>query len=274
MKKLPIALQLYSVRDELLADFEGTLQKVKDMGYDGVEFAGLKGKSYAEVKEICDKIGLVPVSAHVTLQDFAKGVEEAVAGFKSLGAKQVVIPAVPTKDMRPDGENFHVLIDTAKAIGEVCKKHGMMLAYHNHDFEFVKIGGEYGLDVLYSEVPADLLQTQIDTCWANVGGVNPAEYVRKYAGRMYTVHLKDFVGQKNDNMYALIGVKDDAEKKAAAQTEFELRPVGYGVQDFPSIIEAAVESGAQWLIVEQDRPSMGKTPLECAEMSINYLKSL
>lgn len=247
--------------------------KGKSHGYDGVEFAGLKQKTYAEVKALCDKIGLTPVSAHVPFSEMMADPENVIAGYKTIGCKQVVIPYLQPEH-RPGAEKFGEVIEGAKVLGEVCKKLDMLLAYHNHDFEFVKLDGEYALDILYKEVPVDLLQTQIDTCWVNVGGENPADYIRKYAGRMLTVHLKDFVGKKSDSMYALIGIQDDAEKKAAAQQEFELRPVGYGVQDFPAILKASEEAGAKWVVVEQDRPSMGKTPMECAEMSINYLKSL
>lgn len=273
MKKLPVALQLYSVRDALAADFLGTLKAVKAMGYDGVEFAGLHGNSFAQVDAWCKEVGLQVVSAHVPFNDLLNNGQELIAGYKALGAKQVVIPSMP-KDLRPESGNFDQFMEGTKKIGEMCKAQGMLLGYHNHDFEFQKIGDQYVLDVLYQEVSSDLLQTQIDTCWANVGGVNPSEYVLQYAGRVYTVHIKDFVGQKNDNMYALIGVKDDAEKKAATQQEFELRPVGYGVQDVPAILKASARAGAEWVIVEQDRPSMEKTPMECAELSITYLHSL
>ena len=164
-------------------------------------------------------------------------------------------------------------VDFLKAILEKCKENGMLFAYHNHDFEFVKVGDEYGLDVLYNTIPADLLVCQLDTCWVNVGGVNPSDYIRKYAGRMYTVHLKDFVGQKTDNMYGLIGLKED-DGSGVKVEEFDFRPVGYGVQNFPEILKASVDAGAQWVVVEQDRPSLGKTPLECAQMSVEYLHNL
>jgi len=126
--------------------------------------------------------------------------------------------------------------------------------------------------VLYREVPAELLKTQIDTCWVNVGGENPAQYLRKYAGRAGIVHLKDFAGQKSERMYALIGIDDD--KDDGETGAFEFRPVGYGKQDFPAILAACEDVGAKWVVVEQDQPSMGKTPLECAKMSIDYLRSL
>lgn len=270
MKDFPIAIQLYSLRDDMAADFEGTLKKVKAMGYDGVEFAGLYGKTAAEVKELCAENGLVPISAHVPFVDMIAD-PSILETYAEIGCEFVVIPYL-TEEYRPGNEKFGEVIEGAKMLGAKANSLGMKLAYHNHDFEFVKIDGEYALDILYKEVPADMLQPQIDTCWVNVGGEDPADYIRKYAGRIEIVHLKDFVGGKTENMYALIGLDDDEEKDAGGK--FEFRPVGSGKQDFPAILAASKEVGARWVVVEQDNPSMDKTPLECAEMSINYLKSL
>lgn len=136
------------------------------------------------------------------------------------------------------------------------------------------IDGEYALDILYREVPAELLKAQLDTCWVNVGGEVPADYIRKYAGRVPVIHLKDFVGQKSANMYALIGIDDGEAKKVDETQAFCLRPVGSGKQDFPAILKACEESGTKWVVVEQDNPSMDLTPIECAKSSIDYLKSL
>ena len=148
----------------------------------------------------------------------------------------------------------------------------MTLLYHNHDFEFEKIDGKYALEVLYDTVPADLLQTELDTCWVRVGGEDPAPYVRKYTGRAPIVHLKDYVGGKSEHMYELIGI--DSDDQAPEENPFELRPVGSGCQDMPAIVAAAEAAGAKWVVVEQDQPSMGLNPLQCAEKSINYLRSI
>ena len=126
---------------------------------------------------------------------------------------------------------------------------------------------------MYERVPADLLKTELDTCWVNVAGENPAAFVLKYSGRAPVVHLKDFYmpAKKPEKMYALIGIDDsEAEQKDEADS-FGFRPVGYGAQDIPAIIAASEKAGAKWLVVEQDDPSMGKTPMECAQMSIEYL---
>jgi len=268
---LPIALQLYSVRDILAEDFVGTLKAVKEMGYDGVEFAGLYGHAPEEIKALLAEIGLVAVSAHVPYAELTADTENTLKAYKEIGCKYVAVPYM-TEEYRPGFPKFREAIENIRAIAEVAKSLGITLLYHNHDFEFAKVDGEYGLDIMYSEIPADLLQTELDTCWVNVAGEDPASYVLKYSGRAPVVHLKDFVGERSNNMYKLIGLKE--EKKAEDENKFEFRPVGYGKQDFPKIIDAAVEAGAEWLVVEQDEPSMGKTRMECAEMGRAYLKTI
>ena len=270
MKKLPVAIQVYSVRDDAAADFEGTLKKIREYGYDGVEFAGLYGKTPDEVAELCRKTGLVPVSAHVPYVDMLKDPEGVFSAYAKIGCKYIAVPYLGDSH-RPGNPNFKYVIEFIKVLGAAAKDHGLQLLYHNHDFEFIKIGGKYALDVLYESVSEDLLKTELDTCWVNVGGAEPASYVRKYAGRAPVVHLKDFYGQKSDDMYELIGIESKAPKRPEG---FEFRPVGHGLQNMPEIVKASVEAGAEWLIVEQDRPSQGLTPMESAKASIDYLRSI
>lgn len=267
---LSVAVQVYSVRDFAEQDMRGTLQKIKDMGYAGVEFAGLYGNSAEDVKAMCDEIGLVPISAHVALADMRKDCDKVIKDYSTLGCKYIVVPYLNPAD-RPGAEGWEQTIADISEIGKKAHENGLTLLYHNHDFEFVTIDGKYALDILYDTIPADYLQTEIDTCWVNVGGENPAEYVKKYAGRAPIVHLKDFYGEKSDDMYELIGI----EKKAPTRPSgFEFRPVGSGLQDFPPIIEAAKFAGAGWVVVEQDKPSMDLTSLECIEKSRKYLESI
>ena len=267
---LPIAVQLYSVRNAVKEDMLGTLKKIKAMGYEGVEFAGLYDHSAAEVKKMCEEVGLVPVSAHVPFADMLEDAHGVFATYAEIGTKYVAIPSL-TEDRRPGKEGFFDTMKKIAEVGAIAREHGITLLYHNHDFEFVRVDGEYGLDRLYREVSADVLQTELDTCWVNVGGEDPAEYVRKYAGRAPVVHLKDFFGEKSENMYELIGEKNDAPVRPS---NFEFRPVGAGLQNFPAILDAAKDADAKWVVVEQDKPSMGLDELASVEKSINYLKSL
>lgn len=269
MQKQKIALQVYSIRDDIKQDFYNTLKKVKEFGYDGVEFAGLYGNNPAEIKKMCEELGLVPISAHVPINELMDDMNGIIESYYILGCKHVVIPWLPA-EMHPDKEAFRtVVIPFLNKLGEALAAKGITLQYHNHDFEFVKLDGEYALDILYKEVGPEKLQTQLDTCWINVAGEDPVAYIKKYAGRLPTVHLKDFVGSRSDNMYKLVGVNEN-EKQEAVPT-FEFRALGRGVQNIPAIAQAAVESGAEWLIVEQDESSEGFTPLESVQISAEYL---
>ena len=271
---LPVALQLYSVRNEMEKDFAGTVKKVAAMGYQGVEFAGLFGLSAAQVRKICTEAGVQPVSAHVPLDEMLADPAGTVAKYKEIGCSYIAVPYLP-EERRPGFADFEKTLGEIAALGEECKKQGLVLLYHNHDFEFVKLGDMYGLDVMYSTIPADLLATEIDTCWVNVGGENPAAYVLKYTDRAPVVHLKDFVMQgkeKPKKLYALIGI-DDGEEQAAEEA-FSFKPVGSGVQDMPAILEAAEKAGAKWVVVEQDQPDKGHEELQCAQISRDFLKQL
>lgn len=268
--KFPVAIQVYSLREEAEANLYGTLKKIRAMGYDGVEFAGMYGHKPEEIRDMCADIGLVPISAHVPYLDMVQDPEGVLGMYAAIGCKFVAVPYL-TPEYRPDTERFGEVVENIKMLGAVAKRLGITLLYHNHDFEFMKLNGKYALDVLYDSVPAEFLQTELDTCWVNVGGENPAEYLLKYSGRAPVLHLKDFTGERSEDMYELIGI----EKKAPARpAHFEFRPVGFGKQDFPAILAAAEKAGVQWVVVEQDQPTKENTPLECAEMSRKYLKSI
>ncbi len=270
MMALPIAVQIYSVRNDAKEDLYGTLKKIKEMGYDGVEFAGLYGNAPADIRKMCEELSLVPVSAHVPFADMVADPHGVLSQYAEIGVKYVAVPYLGEDD-RPGKDRFFDVIREVEKLGAVARELGIQLLYHNHDFEFVRIDGEYGLDRLYREVSEELLKTELDTCWVNVAGEDPAAYIRKYAGRAPVVHLKDFFGEKSDDMYELIGINATAPKRPS---NFEFRPVGAGLQNFPEILAAAKEAGAEWVVVEQDKPSMGLTALESIEKSINYLKSL
>ena len=265
-----VAVQLYSIRGEVAKDMRASLEKVKAMGYDGVEFAGIGSHTAKEIKDMCEEIGLIPISAHVTFADMRKNPEATLSIYAEIGCKYVAVPYLVPED-RPGAEGWEKTIEDVAMIGKVAKSMGMQLLYHNHDFEFMKIDGKYALDMLYDEVSAEELKTELDVCWVSVGGEEPAAYIRKYTGRAPVVHLKDYFGEKSENMYELIGI----DRKAPARpSNFEFRPVGNGIQNFPTILDAAKEAGAEWVIVEQDNPSMGLTPMECIEKSREYLRSI
>ena len=267
-------VQLYSVRTNLAEDFEATLKAVSEMGYDGVEFAGLLGNDPQKIAELCKKYNLEPISAHVPFEQLNDDTEQVMKDYATIGCKFIVIPYLQP-ELRPGTEGFNTVLDNAERIGKAAKENGMTLLYHNHDFEFQKIGDEYALDYLYRTVSAEFLQTEIDTCWVNVAGVEPADYVRSYTGRAPIVHLKDFYkkeGAAAGKMYKLIGLDDNEE--ADENETFSFRPLGMGMQNVQSLLDAAADAGAEWVIVEQDEPWNGMTRMDSIKTSIEHLKTL
>lgn len=272
MSKPLIAYQVYSAREEASKDLLSVLKTLKGLGYDGVELAGLYGHTACEVKKMLDEAGIPAISAHVPYDTICADMFATISDYKLLGCKFIAVPFLD-EATRPGGPKFAEAIRNIYKFGGLCREAGIHLLYHNHDFEFVSVCGQYGLDFLYTAVPPCHLKTELDTCWVKYAGEDPAAFVKKYAGRAPVVHLKDYVGVKGDKSpYALIKAdgKDDGTNENVA---FEFRPVGYGCQDVPSVVKASVEAGAEWFVVEQDQ-SVGRPPLEAAKMSIEYLKSI
>ncbi|MBE6685944.1 MAG: sugar phosphate isomerase/epimerase [Ruminococcaceae bacterium] len=262
---LPVGLQLYSVRDELEKDFYATIKKVKEMGYDAVELCGLGHMDPLEVRRMLDEVGLFCNSSHCPTDEMKK--EGTFAKYKAAGLDYIVVPWMSYgSDHRRLKENLELI----RTLAEEAKKEGLTLLYHNHDFEFEREGEETIIDTIYSTIPEDLLQTELDTCWVKFAGSDPCEYIRKYTGRSPIVHLKDFWEDANFDScpYDLIGkTREERENEG-----FEFRPIGHGIQDIPAILKASIDAGAKWIIVEQDE-SKNRPSLESAKMSIDYLRS-
>ena len=214
---LPIALQLYSVRYDLADDYYGTLKKVKEMGYDGVELSGLGEKDPTEVKKMLSELGLTLTSSHAPADELLRSGE--FERYAELGCKYVVM------GMRFHGEDEETAeyIEKVRSISEMAHKVGIILQYHNHDFEFLPYKGKYILDTIYEEIPADRLLVQLDTCWIKYAGIDPCEYMMKYSGRTPLLHLKDFIGGKGeDDPYDLIGMAEVKNRR----TDFKFVPIG------------------------------------------------
>ena len=271
MKTLPVAVQVYSVRDDAAADFRGAMLKLKAMGYDGVELAGLYSYSKEEIKAILDEVGIPAISAHVPFFEMREDIGKVIDTYKFLGCKYIVVPYLMEGDRPGDPAYDGVRADIGR-FGDACAAAGLTLLYHNHDFEFMVMpNGNFALDELYAGTTPAQLQVEPDTCWIKVAGQDPAAYVRKYTGRVPVVHLKDFYKEgSGGKLYELIGIETEEQE---AKGFFEFRPLGQGLNDIPSILDASLDAGAGWVVVEQDT-SNGRTPLEAVEMSRQYLRTL
>lgn len=269
MKQLPVGYQMYSARVDAQKDLKKVCGELKAMGYDGVELAGFYGRSAEEIRDILGETGLKAVSDHVSAGDMDRDLFGVIASHLAIGCRYIAIPSLGREE-KPGEAGFAGMLRKLNRWGRVCKEAGIQLLYHNHDFEFVPVSGIYGLDFLFGATDPDLLKTEIDVCWVKYAGVDPAEYLRKYAGRAPLVHMKDFVGKKGEGTpYALIGQTAQADQGVP----FEYRSLGHGCQDMKAVTKAAIDAGAEWLIVEQD-DWYGRNPMELAKESIDTLIGL
>lgn len=169
MEKRPVAYQIYSAREEAEKDLNAVLAALKGMGYDGVEFAGFYGHSAQEVKAMLDKHGLVAISSHVPFAQIEADMFGVIAYHQAIGCSHIAIPYLDDAT-RPGSTGFGRTIAVIHRFARLMKEAGLTLLYHNHDFEFVQISGQYALDFLYDAVPADLLKTELDVCWVKYAG--------------------------------------------------------------------------------------------------------
>lgn len=219
---IKIALQLYSIKTETQKDFVKSLERVAKIGYTGVEFAGYGDLKAKEMKNLLNDLGIESSGSHVSLDLLKNNLQQQIEYNLEIGNKYIVCPYAPIKTR----EDSLYLAEFLNQAAEECKEEGISVLYHNHAHEFFMDNGEYGLDILFQH--GSQIQTEIDTYWVAKVGLNPAEYVKKYAGRTPLIHLKD--------------KSKDADEKSTT--------LGDGTLDFGAIIEVA--EGCEWFIVEQE----------------------
>ncbi len=242
MNNLQIALELYTVRDETKQDFPATLQRVAHIGYAGVEFAGYGNLNSTEMSALLAETKLKAVSSHLGLDALeSPQLDASIRYCKDIGCSFIVLPSLP-KEYRTQ-EGIKVLAPRLDAIGRQCLEHGITFGYHNHDFEFTRVGAIYFLDYLLETTDPSLVKIELDVYWAAYAGVDPVSYLQVLADRVVLVHLKDMAADRS------------------------MTEVGKGILNMQQICAFAQARGL-WGIVEHDHPQIPS--LESARISFEY----
>ena len=248
MREDQIALQLYTVREHTAGDMPGTLRRLAKMGYPAVEFAGYGGLSPQDLRTLLDDLGMRAAGAHVPLSAWEEDPERVVAEMRTLGSAHAAVPIAPPERRGDEGEVARLAADFNRWAG-LCREGGVTFSYHNHDFEFARLGETTMWDVLVRETDPDLVHLELDLYWVKYGGSDPEAVLRDLGGRVSLVHLKDM---------------------APDETRSDL-PVGEGTMPWPRLLEAAEEAGAGWYIAEQDNP---RVAMEDVEISLRAMRQL
>ena len=245
-KKIPIGLQLYSVRNECEKDLPGTVAAVAKMGYRAVEFAGYYGRDAKTLRKLLDEHGLKCCGTHIGLETLlGDNLPKTIEFNQTLGNKFLIVPGLGEKYTK----SRQAWQDTAALFNELADKvkpHGMRVGYHNHTIEFTELDGELPWDTFFGKTKKEVVM-QFDTGNAMQGGGDATVYLKRYPGRAATVHLKSFSKAKPN---ALMG--DD-----------EL--------PWPKIFELCETSGGtEWYIVEYE--SDAYPPLVSVQKTFDVLK--
>lgn len=248
MTKIPIALQMYTLRDDCEKDFAGTIKKVAEIGYPAVELAGRGSLSVQELSSLLADNHLTLAGSHIGLDQLENDLPNIIQENLTLGNRYIVVPYLG-EERRKTADDYKKTGETFNKIGETLQQSGLTLCYHNHDFEFKPLdNGQIGLDILLENSDPALVKFEVDTYWVLKGGQDPVAFVRKHSGRVPLMHIKDM---------------DPADDSFA--------PIGTGKLPLDALIAAAPDIGTQYLIVEQD---VCKGPaIEAVTLSYNNLKA-
>lgn len=271
-KRYDLGVQLYTLMAVIDADTKGVLKQVAGLGYKNIESAfsrqgGFYGKSAKEFAAMAQDLGLTWRAHHVigapfklppgakmptdengnpiklpVMRNLKDNMQELVDDVASGGIKYLVCANIPANTPEEVAEAVQILNKT----GEACKKAGLQLVYHNHDWEFKKVGDSTPYEVFLSQVSPDLMKMELDLAWVTKAGVDPVELFKKHPGRFPLWHVKDI-----------------------AADMLTLKPVGQGSIDFKRIFKNAKKAGLEYPFIEHDMPADGIASLSA---SITYLK--
>ncbi len=255
-----LSLQLWSVKDDVSKDFEGTLKKIAAMGFQGIEFAGNFGPYQADpsgLKRFLDKTGLKASGAHVGLAQLGpEQFEKTVKFYQEIGCNKLIVPS----DKRAgDPQGVKLLAQDLSALVGKLKPYGMQIGFHNHSVEMNSYEGKTYWDALAQNTPQEVILQQ-DVGWTNYAGKDPVLFVKRYPGRTVTTHYK-----------SRLPLKPLSPPSGKSYTTI----IGQDNIDWDALYQANVEvGGTEWIVVEQEEYPNGMSALESVEQSLRGLQAI
>ena len=243
-----IGIQLYTLRSLMAKDVEGTLAQVAGIGYKEVEFAGYFGRTAVQIRDVLKANGLTSPSVHIPFPASDDAWKRSLDEASATGHKWAVIPWLDAA-MRKNPDDWTRVAERFNALGAMAREHGLRLAYHNHDFEFARVGNRTGLDVLLAKTDPKVVDFEMDIFWVVKGGHDPLQLIKRYPRRFPLMHAKD----------------------ATAAPARAMVDVGSGTIGFAKIFARQKQSGMAHVFVEHDSPI---DAMQSATNSYGYLAKL
>ncbi len=264
MEKIRMASPLYILREACARDLFGVLERLADLGFDGVEFLGFFGHGAAAVRERLEALGLQALGNHVPYSELAAEPERTLDFHRQVGCSYLTVANLPEGELEP-------LAGSLKKAAELAAQRGIRLLYHNHARELARMrGGRRELDAILEAVPAPVMALEPDLGWMEIGGGDPAEYLIRYRDRCPVIHLKDY--------YALGSLPGDIQDRIPQPGDrtmgcFEFRPVGYGVLNIARLMPLCLACRPDWLVMDHDM-AYDRDPYGDLKLSLDYTREL
>jgi sugar phosphate isomerase/epimerase len=255
--KGPLGLQLYSLRAQFATDVPGTLDKVRDMGFEYVELAGTYGLTPEKFKAELDSRGLKAISGHFPFEKFRDNPEGIAKEAKTLGMQYAGCAWIAHRGDFKE-KDCREAIKIFNQAGEALARHGIKFFYHTHGYEFQPHASETLFDLLVKETKPELVSYEMDVFWIVHGGQDPVALFKKYGDRFALVHLKDM---KHGTPVGLLTGSSDVKNDVA---------LGTGSIDYPHILPAAQKAGVKWYFIEDESP----TSEEQIPVTLHYLENI
>lgn len=244
----PLGVQLYTVRDSMRRDVEGTLARVRNIGYREVEFAGYFDRTPQQIKAALGNHGLTAPAAHVPIEALTAALDDTLGAAAEVGHRWLVLPWIDQKDRTPEG--YDRIGDVLNAAGERAERSGIRIAYHNHDFDLRPWpGGLIPLERLIARLDRRFADVELDLYWVTKGGSDPKWWLDRFPGRFPMVHVKD----------------------AGPAPDFHMEDVGAGAMDWRGIFALRQRAGIKHYFIEHDEPV---EPWASITASYRYLSTL
>lgn len=249
-----LAAQLFTCRNftQDIGGVEDTFKKVKAIGYQAVQVSGFGPVDPKQVAKLAKDIGVTICATHMDWELFQQDIDAVIETHKLWNCKHSAIGGI-FDEAYFSADGVKRFLDELAPIAQKLAAAGMDFSYHNHSHELVKYHGKTWLGMLYDQGNPKQLKAEIDTFWIAHGGGDPAAWVKKCAGRIPLLHLKDMC------------ITPTREQRFAE--------IGEGNLNWPAILAAAKASGVEWYIIEQD-DCYGKDPFESLAISFNNLKAM
>jgi sugar phosphate isomerase/epimerase len=260
-------IALYILRRESEKDLFGVFEKLKEIGYDGIELLGFFGKKPGEIKRKLDGLALTAIGDHVNITDFVKEPDRVIGEHREAGCEYITI--VHDKDaFEPGTESFSAMLKDMRVLIEKCLAANLTPQYHNINWD---IAGERSYaEIVLDELAGDGLRFEPDLGWIMYGGADPIKFLAKYTKRCEVLHFKDIYSSD----LSKLGHNMPGEvKREAAFGGFEFRPTGFGVVNFPRVMPFCLACSPRWIVTDHDL-SYERNPYCDLDASLKYTRLL